>query len=156
MAALDVTRLKLSANEVQNVVVLPLPSLKELGDHGSQEVITSGSSSSPVNTETIQTWLGLKQRLFRNRLPYDVVDVSHVPLIQPATNAGTSEVHRNVIRNSAWGPPMVSEGSTDDVEIWGLTGWFLDVFLRKFRLWNEVERSSVAVSKREDTNRASL
>ncbi|KAJ9122409.1 hypothetical protein QFC22_001832 [Naganishia vaughanmartiniae] len=146
----------LSANEVQNVVGLPIPSLKELGDHRSKQTPPLEFNSTSGNAESTGTRLGLKQRLFRHRVPYDVVDVSHVPVIQPAFDAGASDVHAYDKSISVWGPSMVSQGLAEEVEIWGLTGWFLDVFLRKFKIWDEVERSSFSIKQLYAANKAAL
>lgn len=85
-------------------MVLPIPSLESLPNH------------TPDNP------LSIERQLFRERIPYDVVDVSRIPMVSSSDppSSGSSE----------WTPP-----TDDKVEIWGLTGWFLDVLLRRFGVW---------------------
>lgn len=140
---------------MQNVVALPLPSLKELGEHRSQKSPASEPEVAFANAESTRTRLELNRRLFRDRVPYDVVDVSHVPVIQPRP-AGWSALSSSQAHHSQWEPSMVSQGLADEVEIWGLTGWFLDVFLRKFGIWDEVDRSGLTVGERNGAHRSAL
>ncbi|KAJ9093574.1 hypothetical protein QFC19_008303 [Naganishia cerealis] len=156
LAALDVTRLRLSSNEVQNVLALPFSSLKELGENRLRKSSFTGSANSSVNAESIRSWLGLKQRLFRNRVPYDVVDVSDVPVIYPASDSGITHATEDALRHSHWGPSMATESAEEDVEIWGLTGLFLNVFLRRFGIWEDVGRSRAEAEETQETNKAAL
>ncbi|GHJ87157.1 hypothetical protein NliqN6_3559 [Naganishia liquefaciens] len=110
---LDLTRLRLSSAEVQSVVALPLPSLQSLS-----------ISKIPA--------LKLERQLFRNRFPYEVIDISKAPVLETAE------------RSTGWTTSIVSRGLTDKVEVWGLTGWFVDVFLRRLGIWTEIDRKPVA------------
>lgn len=110
---LDLTRLRLSPAEVQSVVALPIPFLRDLSSH-----------KIPV--------LGRERQLFRNRFPYDVIDISNAPVVETKEEA------------SGWTSSIISRGLTDRVEIWGLTGWFVDVFLRRLGIWGEIDRKPIA------------
>jgi hypothetical protein len=121
------TKLRLSPAEVQSVVALSIPSLQGLP-----------SSSIPV--------LGLEQQLFRNRFPYDVIDISNAPVVE---SKGRD--------SSEWTESLVSRGLADRVEIWGLTGWFVDVFLRKLGIWGEMTRNPlVNTASPQDAYRSGL
>lgn len=99
LPALDVTKLRLSIAEVQSVIVLPIPGLEFITD-----------TSEP---------LSIIRQMFRERVPYDVVDVSRIPMVSLSDSS-----------SSEWTSP-----TGDRVEIWGLTGWILDVMLRRFGVW---------------------
>lgn len=109
------------------MVALPIPSLQGLPD-----------SRIPG--------LGLEQQLFRNRFPYDVIDISNAPVVESSGKDG-----------SEWTESLVSRGLADKVEIWGLTGWFVDVFLRKLGIWGEMKRNPlVNTASTNDAYRSGL
>lgn len=63
----------------------------------------------------------LYQHRFRNGIPYWTVNVS------------------DKVSQEYWTSPRLLPGETEDrgprLEIWGITGWYLSLFLRRMRLW---------------------
>ncbi|KAH8832440.1 NUDIX hydrolase domain-like protein [Flagelloscypha sp. PMI_526] len=72
----------------------------------------------------------VKRRLFRNETPYSCIDVTDLlsPQVRPSPTSSSPEVE---LRNDGSTTNTLRSNCSGRIEIWGLTGWYLTILMRR-------------------------
>jgi hypothetical protein len=80
----------------------------------------------------------LRPYLFRGERPYLAVDVTDLVRSAEVLSGATGSTSVSIEAVHGEPPPdEVGSGRSGRIEIWGLTGWYLSLFLRRLQVYQE-------------------